>query len=123
MSDLEMRPTRLGSPIPPQYQDTLAKLNPSALEGQRRSPGHQQGHLLDESPHGEADPFLDGPAPDAPPAGSGTGTHGPNLQSSLSRTNAVPLSLVKRWPATVECPACRELTHTNARIRTGHGTQ
>ncbi|ROW04776.1 hypothetical protein VMCG_04772 [Cytospora schulzeri] len=119
MSDLEMRRTRVGSPIPPQYHEALAKVNPSFLESQRRNPGHEHGHLLDESPHGEEDPFLDRPASNAPPT---VGPQHSDVQGSLSRANVVPLSLLKRWPACVECPVCRELTHTNARIKTGHGT-
>jgi hypothetical protein len=81
---------------------------------------HQQAHLREEGLLGADDPFLDRAASAAPPA---AGFNGQDAQGSLSRTNAVPLSLLKRWPATVECPACREFTHTNARIKTGHGTQ
>lgn len=73
---------------------------------------HRQAHLRGEGLLGADDPFLDRAAD----------FNGPGFQGSLSRTNVVPLSLLKRWPATVECPACRELTHTNARVKTGHGT-
>jgi hypothetical protein len=40
-----------------------------------------------------------------------------------SYANVVPLSLLNRWPATVECPACKEMTHTGTRYEVGKGTQ
>ncbi|KAG8157262.1 hypothetical protein KVR01_012970 [Diaporthe batatas] len=36
--------------------------------------------------------------------------------------NVVPLSLLGRWAAVVECPLCKELTRTTLRHETGKGT-
>jgi hypothetical protein len=35
----------------------------------------------------------------------------------------VPLSLLGRWAAVVECPICKELTRTSVRHKAGKGTQ
>ena len=40
-----------------------------------------------------------------------------------SWANVVPLSLLGRWAAVVECPLCKELTRTTLRHETGKGTQ
>jgi hypothetical protein len=40
-----------------------------------------------------------------------------------SEANVVPLSLLGRWPATVECPGCWELTFTNTKVKSAKGTQ
>lgn len=40
-----------------------------------------------------------------------------------SLANVVPLSLLGRWAAVVECPLCKELTRTTLRHETGKGTQ
>jgi hypothetical protein len=41
----------------------------------------------------------------------------------ISWANVVPLSLLGRWAAVVECPICKELTRTSVRHKAGKGTQ
>ena len=43
--------------------------------------------------------------------------------NSLLQANAVPLGLLGRWPATVICPACGQLSHTSIEYKVGRGTQ
>lgn len=45
----------------------------------------------------------------------------PSLQQKAN-PNLVPLSMLQRWPATVECPACRQATHTGISHEAGKGT-
>jgi hypothetical protein len=41
----------------------------------------------------------------------------------LTEVNAIPLGLLGRFPATVMCPVCGQLSHTGIRYEIGRGTQ
>ena len=47
----------------------------------------------------------------------------PTAQQSLLQANAVPLGLLGRWPATVLCPVCGQVSQTVIEYKTGNGTQ
>ena len=118
------------SPILPQYQENLLVDLPPLPE----SEGSRTGSLRPQELHQE-DIYTASPARAQSVPGnqqSARQWHHSILQrGDTSRScigqpswaNVVPLSLLGRWAAVVECPLCRELTRTTLRHETGKGTQ
>ncbi|KUI70967.1 hypothetical protein VM1G_06574 [Cytospora mali] len=125
MSHSESSLSILVTPTSPQVQDNSVAANHPMIASDRRPSEAQQAEPFDAAPEEvlqlhPTEPVKTTSDSRAPPA---RGLYHSSIgHGSLSRANVVPLSLLKRWPATVECPACGELTHTNTRFETGNGT-
>lgn len=118
------------SPILPQYQENLLDDLPPVLEsGNTRHSSVRPREVQQE------DIYTASPARVQSASGnqqSARQWHRSILQrADTSRSNGiqpswanvVPLSLLGRWAAVVECPLCKELTRTTLRHETGKGTQ
>lgn len=118
------------SPILPQYQENLLDDLPPVPESEHSGPGSVRLQRLPQE-----DIYTASPAR----AQSAVGNQHPARpwhrsileRANTSRSNGaepswanvVPLSLLGRWAAVVECPLCKELTRTTLRHETGKGTQ
>lgn len=117
------------SPILPQYQENLLDDLPPVPESENSVPGSMRLQRLHQD-----DIYTASPAR----AQSASGNQHPARpwhrsvleRANTSRSNCgepswanvVPLSLLGRWAAVVECPLCKELTRTTLRHETGKGT-
>lgn len=48
---------------------------------------------------------------------------GPNQYHEPAKANVVPVPLLQRWSALVECPGCHEIAPTVVKYRPGKGAQ
>lgn len=118
------------SPVLPQYQENLLVDLPAVPEVQSTRSGSIRLQQLQQEDIYAASPA--GPRSVSGNQHTARQWHRSILQrGNTSRSNGgdpswanvVPLSLLGRWAAVVECPLCKELTRTTLKHETGKGTQ
>lgn len=117
------------SPVLPQYQENLLDDVPAVPEGGNTTSGSIRLHQMQQED-------IYAASPPGPRSASGNQQAARQWRRSVlqrantsrsnmgepSWANVVPLSLLGRWAAVVECPLCKELTRTTLRHETGKGT-